>query len=78
VYYVDDYNYDLYGYGNYWYYYYDGGWYRSADYDGAVLLHRLPVRAVFHPLHSGTVPASLAKLSRSCLLVLSGGALLPE
>jgi hypothetical protein len=34
VYYVDDYNYDLYGYGNYWYYYYDGGWYRSADYDG--------------------------------------------
>ena len=34
VYYIDDYNYDLYRYGNYWYYYYDGGWYRSADYDG--------------------------------------------
>lgn len=34
VYYIDDYDYDLYRYGNYWYYYYDGGWYRSVDYDG--------------------------------------------
>lgn len=34
VYYVDDYDYDLYRYGGYWYYYYEGGWYRSADYDG--------------------------------------------
>src|SRR5690349_3323146 len=34
VYYVDDYDYDLYRYGNYWYYYWNGGWYRSYDYDG--------------------------------------------
>ena len=34
VYYVEDTSYDLYRYGPYWYYYYDGGWYRSRDYDG--------------------------------------------
>ncbi|HEX5030296.1 MAG TPA: hypothetical protein VFX78_02420 [Candidatus Eisenbacteria bacterium] len=34
VYYVDDYDYDLYRYGNYWYYCWNGGWYRSVDYDG--------------------------------------------
>jgi hypothetical protein len=34
VYYIDDYDYDLYRYGNYWYYYWNGGWYRSIDYDG--------------------------------------------
>jgi hypothetical protein len=34
VYYIDDYDYDLYSYGNYWYYYWNGGWYRSVDYDG--------------------------------------------
>ena len=34
VYYIDDYDYDIYRYGSYWYYYYDGGWYRSVDYDG--------------------------------------------
>ena len=34
VYYIDDYDYDLYRYGNYWYYYWNGGWYRSVDYDG--------------------------------------------
>ena len=34
VYYIDDYDYDIYRYGSYWYYCYDGGWYRSVDYDG--------------------------------------------
>ena len=34
VYYIDDYDYDLYRYGHYWYYYWNGGWYRSVDYDG--------------------------------------------
>src|SRR5262249_31166230 len=34
VYYIDDYDYDLYRFGGYWYYYYGGGWYRAADYDG--------------------------------------------
>jgi len=34
VYYVRDYDYDLYRYGSYWYYNYDGGWYRARRYDG--------------------------------------------
>jgi len=34
VYYVRDYDYDIYRYGSYWYYNYDGGWYRSRRYDG--------------------------------------------
>ena len=34
VYYVEDYDYDLYRYGSYWYYCWNGGWYRSLDYDG--------------------------------------------
>lgn len=34
VYYVRDYDYDLYRYGSYWYYNYDGGWYRSRRYKG--------------------------------------------
>jgi hypothetical protein len=34
VYYIDNSDYDLYRYGDSWYYYYDGGWYRSYDYDG--------------------------------------------
>jgi len=34
VYYIDNVDYDLYRYGDSWYYYYDGGWYRSYDYDG--------------------------------------------
>src|SRR5882672_3970922 len=34
VYYVRDYDYDLYRYGSYWYYNYDGGWYRARRYSG--------------------------------------------
>jgi len=34
VYYVRDYDYDIYRYGSYWYYNYDGGWYRARRYDG--------------------------------------------
>jgi hypothetical protein len=34
VYYVDNADYDLYRYGDFWYYYYDGGWYRADDIDG--------------------------------------------
>lgn len=34
VYYVRDYDYDLYRYGSYWYYNYDGGWYRARRYNG--------------------------------------------
>lgn len=34
VYYVRDHDYDLYRYGSYWYYNYDGGWYRSRRYNG--------------------------------------------
>jgi hypothetical protein len=34
VYYVRDYDYDLYRYGSFWYYNYDGGWYRARRYNG--------------------------------------------
>jgi hypothetical protein len=34
VYYVRDYDYDVYRYGSYWYYNYDGGWYRARRYGG--------------------------------------------
>src|SRR5712672_1614183 len=34
VYYVRDYDYDLYRYGSFWYYNYDGGWYRARRYSG--------------------------------------------
>ncbi|HMI32358.1 MAG TPA: hypothetical protein VK527_11530 [Candidatus Limnocylindrales bacterium] len=34
VYYVQDYDYDVYRYGSYWYYNYDGGWYRARRYSG--------------------------------------------
>jgi hypothetical protein len=34
VYYVRDYDYDIYRYGSYWYYTYDGNWYRARRYDG--------------------------------------------
>ena len=34
VYYVRDSDYDIYRYGSYCYYNYDGGWYRSRSYDG--------------------------------------------
>jgi len=34
VYYVENADYDLYRYGDYWYYFYDGGWYRADDLDG--------------------------------------------
>jgi len=34
VYYVRDYDYDLYRYGGFWYYNYDGGWYRARRYNG--------------------------------------------
>jgi hypothetical protein len=34
VYCVRNYDYDIYRYGSYWYYNYDGGWYRSRRYDG--------------------------------------------
>ncbi len=34
VYYVRDYDYDIYRCGRYWYYNYDGGWYRSRSYRG--------------------------------------------
>ncbi|TMQ62436.1 MAG: hypothetical protein E6K77_07410 [Candidatus Eisenbacteria bacterium] len=34
VYYVRDYDYDIYRYGSYWYFTYDGGWYRARRYNG--------------------------------------------
>jgi hypothetical protein len=34
VYYVRDYDYDIYRYGSYWYYNYDGNWYRARRYSG--------------------------------------------
>jgi len=34
VYYVRDYDYDLYRYGSFWYYNYNGGWYRARRYSG--------------------------------------------
>jgi hypothetical protein len=34
VYYVRNYDYDVYRYGSYWYYTYDGGWYRARRYGG--------------------------------------------
>jgi hypothetical protein len=34
VYYIADYDYDIYRYGRFWYYNYDGAWYRSRSYRG--------------------------------------------
>jgi hypothetical protein len=34
VYYVRDADYDIYRYGRFWYYNYNGGWYRSRSYSG--------------------------------------------
>ena len=34
VYYIRDYDYDVYRYGSYWYYNYNGGWYRARRYGG--------------------------------------------
>jgi hypothetical protein len=34
VYYMSSSDYDLYRYGNVWYTYYDGGWYRAPRYNG--------------------------------------------
>jgi hypothetical protein len=34
VYYVRNYDYDIYRYGSYWYYTYDGAWYRARRYNG--------------------------------------------
>ena|SRR2546422_3991734 len=34
VYYIRDYDYDIYRYGSFWYYNYDGGWYRARRYKG--------------------------------------------
>ncbi|TMQ54066.1 MAG: hypothetical protein E6K77_07405 [Candidatus Eisenbacteria bacterium] len=34
VYYVRDYDYDMYRCGRFWYYNYDGGWYRARNYRG--------------------------------------------
>jgi hypothetical protein len=34
VYYVRDYDYDIYRYGSYWYYNHDGNWYRARRYNG--------------------------------------------
>jgi hypothetical protein len=34
VYYVDDYDYDVYRYGSYWYFIDDGRWYRARSYRG--------------------------------------------
>ena len=34
VYYVSDYDYDMYRCGRFWYYNYDGGWYRARNYRG--------------------------------------------
>jgi len=34
VYYIRDYDYDMYRYGSFWYYNYDGAWYRARRYNG--------------------------------------------
>ena len=34
VYYIRDYDYDIYRYGTFWYYNYGGAWYRARRYDG--------------------------------------------
>jgi hypothetical protein len=34
VYYIRDYDYDMYRYGSYWYYNYGGAWYRARRYNG--------------------------------------------
>lgn len=34
VYYIRDYDYDIYRYGSYWYYNYGGSWYRARRYSG--------------------------------------------
>jgi hypothetical protein len=54
VYYIDDYDYDLYRYGNYWYYYWNGGWYRSVDYDGPfyfISYQSIPYSIRYVPMH---------------------------
>ena len=49
VYYVEDYDYDLYRYGRYWYFVEDGRWYRARTYRGPfVYIHATSVpRAVY-------------------------------
>ena len=49
VHYIRDCDYDLYHYGSYWYYCYDGGWYRARSYRGAFVLvsYRAVPRAVY-------------------------------
>ncbi len=34
VYYISNYDYDMYRYGRFWYFYSDGGWYRARHYEG--------------------------------------------
>ena len=54
VYYVRDYDYDLYRYGGMWYYNYDGGWYRARRYNGPFAY--VGYRSV--PLTETTAPAA--------------------
>ncbi len=48
VYYIRDYDYDIYRYGSFWYYTYDGNWYRARRYGGpyAFVSYRTVPRAV--------------------------------
>ena len=48
VYYVDDYDYDLYRYGRYWYFVEEGRWYRGRSYRGP-----------FYYVHRTSVPRSV-------------------
>ncbi len=49
VYYVRNCDYDLYRYGSYWYYQYDGGWYRARSHRGPFVFisYRSVPRAVY-------------------------------
>lgn len=51
VYYVDNYDYDVYRYGSYWYFIDDGRWYRARSYRGP-----------FVYIHSRSVPRSIVQL----------------
>jgi len=52
VYYVSDYDYDIYQCGRFWYYNYDGGWYRARSYRGPwiyVGFHSVPRQIGYVP-----------------------------
>jgi len=52
VYYVDDYDADLYRYGRFWYFVEEGRWYRAKRYSGP-----------FYYIHATSVPRSVSRIS---------------